>query len=229
MMEAVTDILSSFFAWTKKEAKKSHPGASQPFGSPQLNVTERSRDTALSLSVIFASAVMQRGRRVTLPVMFAMALSSCGYHLVGHGDDAGSIPEDVTTISVQATGKTAKTFLFDLKHQLERSDRFKVVDADNVIDEASHAVIRIEQASESFVPSTYDQSGIATQYRMTIRGNIRLYRAGSLIWQSGLISRSGDVFVTGGPTGLEASRKRILDDLRSEWILAAWSRIGSGF
>lgn len=229
MTKAVTDMLSSFFAWPKKEAKKSHPGAFQPFGFPQLNVTERSRDTALFLSVTFASAAMQRGRRVALPVMVAMALSSCGYHLVGHGDGTGAIPGDVATISVQAVGKAAKPFLSGLKHQLEGSDRYKVIDAESVSDEQSHAVIRIEQASESFVPSAYDQSGIATQYRMTIRGNVRLYRAEKMIWESGIISKSGIVFVTGGPTGIEASRKRIQKDLRSEWIMAVSSRIGSGF
>ncbi|MDX8402944.1 MAG: adenosylmethionine-8-amino-7-oxononanoate aminotransferase [Mariprofundaceae bacterium] len=229
MMKTVADMLSSFFAWPKKKAKKNHSGVSLPSGFPQFHMSERSRDTALFLSGIFTSAAIQRGKKVAVSVMFAMVLSSCGYHLVGHGDDAGAIPEDVTAVSVQATGKTANTFLSGLKHQFERSDRFKVIDAESVIDETSHAVIRIEQASEFFVPSTYDQSGIATQYRMTIRGNIRLYRADRLIWESGLISKSGDVFVTGGPTGLEASRKRILDDLRSEWIFAAWSRIGSGF
>lgn len=161
--------------------------------------------------------------------MVAMALSSCGYHLVGHGDGAGAVPADVATVSVQAVGKAAKPLLSGLKHQLDANDHYKLIDSERVIDEESHAVIRIEQASESFVPSAYDSSGIAIQYRMTVRGNVSLYRAGKMIWKSGVVSKSGDVFVTGGPTGVEASRKRIQKELRNEWILDVASRIGSGF
>ncbi|MES0371845.1 MAG: adenosylmethionine-8-amino-7-oxononanoate aminotransferase [Mariprofundaceae bacterium] len=165
----------------------------------------------------------------SLFVAAILTLSSCGYHLVGHGDGTGAVPADVTTVSVQAVGEAAKPFLFDLKHQLEGNDHYKLIDAESVSDEKSHAVIRIEQASESFVPSAYDSSGIAIQYRMTIQGIVRLYRAGSLIWESGVISKSGDVYVTGGPTDVEASRKRIQEELRSEWTVAVSSRISSGF
>jgi outer membrane lipopolysaccharide assembly protein LptE/RlpB len=181
------------------------------------------------VGLISFSGSLQAGRRVVVPMMFAMALSSCGYHLVGQGDGTGAIPEDVTTISVQVAGEVSQGFLAALKRQFSRSGHYKLIAVEAVVDEQSHAEIRIKNMSESFVPSAYDLSGLATQYRMTFSGNIHLYRANSLLWESGTISMVGDVFVTGGPTGTESSRQRIRDDLQKEWIITAWGRINSGF
>jgi len=177
----------------------------------------------------FASAVMQRGRRAVLPAMTALILGACGYHLVGHGDGAGAVPADVTTVSVEATGAIGNSLARALKREMAGNPHYQVVAAADVDDEASHAVIRIEQVSESFAASAYDASGLATQYRMTITANVRLFRAGTVLWESGAISKSGDVFTAGGPTGIESSRERIRKDLQKEWTLAAWARISSGF
>ncbi|HKI59995.1 MAG TPA: LptE family protein [Mariprofundaceae bacterium] len=171
--------------------------------------------------------MMQR----SLTLITALLLTSCGYHLVGHGDGSGVIPEDVMTVSIKATGEAAQQMGSLLKRQMAGNDRYKVVAvaAADLPDELTHAEMRIEQASESFVPSAYDQSGLATQYRMTIRGNVRLFRQDQKLWESGVITKSGDVFVSGGPTGIESSRKRIREDLQKEWAYAAWGRINSGF
>jgi len=158
-----------------------------------------------------------------------LLLSSCGYHLVGQGDGRGVIPEDVLTVSLEAKGETAEQMQLLLKRQMAGSEHYKVVASHDVADEQTHAVLHIEQASESFVPSAYDQSGLATQYRMTIRGSVRLMRQGEKLWDSGVITRSDDVFVAGGPTGIESSRKRIREDLQKEWVYAVWGRINSGF
>ncbi|MFC1542292.1 LPS assembly lipoprotein LptE [Pseudomonadota bacterium] len=170
-------------------------------------------------------------RSVALPLMLAMALTSCGYHLVGHGDGAGVIPADVETVSLQATNETAKSLLVELKRRISNrgEEGYLLVEADEVEDAEAHAAIRLEQVSERFVPSAYDASGVANQYRLTISGNIRVYRSGKLLWESGVISESGDVFVVGGPPGAEASRSRIQRDLRSQWASRAWSRLSSGF
>ncbi len=174
---------------------------------------------------------LQAGRKVAAPVMLAMVLTSCGYHLVGHGGGAGAIPADVKTVSLQATNATAETLMPELKrHFLTKSDRgYELVDADKTHDPEAHADVRLEQASERFVPSAYDTTGVATQYRLVISGNIRVYRGGKLLWESGAISESGDVFVTGGPVGIEASRSRIQRDLRKQWAIRAWNRLSSGF
>jgi len=171
------------------------------------------------------------GRKAVVSMMFAMALSSCGYHLVGHGDNAGVIPADVETVSLQATNEAAKALLPELKRRFmaKGSRSYALVDVGKAEDADAHADIRLEQVSEQYVASAYDATGVATQYRLTISGNIRIYRSGKLLWESGAISESGSVFVVGGPVGSEASRSRIQRDLRKQWITRAWSRLSSGF
>ncbi len=180
---------------------------------------------------IIMSGCLQIGRRASVPIALAMVLTSCGYHLTGHGDGAGVIPADVKTVSLQATNKTAETLMPELKRYfLTKSDKgYELVDVDKTHDPETHAEVRLEQASERFVPSAYDTTGVATQYRLAISGNIRVYRSGKLLWESGVISESGDVFVTGGPVGIEASRSRIQRDLRKQWAIRAWNRLSSGF
>ena len=180
---------------------------------------------------ILMSDCFQIGRRASVPVVVAMLLTSCGYHLVGHGNGAGVIPADVETVSLQATNEAAKSLLVELKRRISnRSEEgYLLVEADKVEDAEAHAAIRLEQASEQFVPSAYDASGVATQYRLTISGNILVYRSGKLLWKSGVISESGEVFVVGGPPGAEAARNRIQRDLRAQWASRAWSRLSSGF
>jgi len=167
------------------------------------------------------------GRSAIVAVL--LLLSSCGYHLVGHGDGGGVIPEDILTLSVEANSEVGRQMVVLLKRQLAGGDRYKVVASKDVPDELVHAEMRIEQALESFVPSAYDQSGQATQYRMTIRANVRLFRQNAKLWESGIVSKSEDVFVIGGPTGIESSRKRIREDLQKEWVYTVWGRINSGF
>ena len=162
-------------------------------------------------------------------VAVALLLSSCGYHLVGHGDGKGVIPEDVMTVSIETSGAMAQQMGSLLKQQMAASDHYKVIASTEVIDEQTHAVMRIEQASETFAPSAYDKSGLATQYRMTIRADVLLFRQGEKLWESGIIAKSDDVFVAGGPTGIESSRKRSREDLQKAWLHAVWSRINSGF
>jgi len=183
-----------------------------------------------------------RTKIVMLTMLAGLLLSSCGYHLVGQGNgqSGSAIPADVTSVSVESFS-AAIDLATGLKRELSGSESYKVVSAKAVtdqsvdgpvgapIDESAHAVVRIEQLSESFVPSAYDVSGVATQYRMTLRGSIGIYRGDERVWVSGSISKSGDVFVAGGPSGIEASRKRIREDLVKEWVYAAASRIHSGF
>jgi outer membrane lipopolysaccharide assembly protein LptE/RlpB len=212
----------------KKHARKHLTVSSQEFKKQAQNKTRISRFFCFLNS---CSGQLQAGRKVAAPVMLAMVLTSCGYHLVGHGDGTSVIPADVKTVSLQATNATAETLMPELKrHFLSKSNRgYELVDIGKAQDSEAHADVRLEQASERFVPIAYDATGVAIQYRLIISGNIRIYRSGKLLWESGAISESGDVFVTGGPVGVEASRSRMQRDLRKQWAARAWNRLSSGF
>jgi len=155
-----------------------------------------------------------------------LVLNACGYHLVGQGSDGGAIPADVSTISVTGNAKPA---LLSLLRQRLQSDRYSIVGANAVNDQTRHVTVYINMAPLVFTPSAYDRSGLATQYRMTFTGSLRVDRNGDTLWQSGPVQRQGDVFVTGGPTSIEASRQRLEKDLRKQWLGDAVGRLRSGF
>lgn len=156
-------------------------------------------------------------------------LSGCGYHLAGQEGGKGAIPEDVVTVSVYAKERLAQSLSAGLKRQLELNSGYRVVEEKEKVDQQTHADISIEKFSETFASSAYDQTGIASQYRMTIRAKVTIYRDGKIVWDSGMLSVSGDVFVAGGPAGTESSRERLRRDLQKQWIRDASDRINSGF
>ncbi len=161
-----------------------------------------------------------------MTLLLVLSLGGCGYHLVGHGDEDGAIPSDVKAISL--VGNAESRLLSQLRQRLQ-SDRYAIIDAKESEDEATHAMLHINISPLTFTPSAYDVAGIATQYVMVFTGSLMLVHEGKTIWQSGAISRRGDVFVAGGPTSIEASRERLLKDLHKQWLSDAVGRIRSGF
>jgi len=162
-----------------------------------------------------------------MTALLALSLSACGYNLVGHGGGSGAIPADVKTVSIAVYGDNQK--VLSLFRQALASDSFTLTESSDVDDSESHAVLRINLAPLLFVPSAYDVAGVATQYRMTYAGALLVQRDGKQLWQSGRIQRTGSVYVTGGPASIEASRERLLRDLRKQWVSDALGRLRSGF
>jgi len=155
-----------------------------------------------------------------------MLLSSCGYHLVGHGEGTGAIPADVHTVTI--TGNADARLLSMLRQRLV-SQRYQLIDGGAIADTAHHALLHVQFNPLAFVPSAYDLSGVATQYRMTFTGSLMLEQDGKTLWQSGPIQRQGDVYVSGGPASIDASRTRLLSDLQKQWVSDAVGRVRSGF
>lgn len=163
--------------------------------------------------------------RILLPVL--MLLTSCGYHLVGQGGGVGVIPADVRTLSIVGSGD-AQQVLSPLRQRLV-SESYSLIEHDDITDEEHHATLRLQLSPPSYNPSAYDVAGVAIQYRMVFSGSLQVDRMGEIIWQSGTIQQWGDVFVAGDPTSIEASRERLLRDLRKQWLQDAMGRLRSGF
>ncbi|MBL4774611.1 MAG: adenosylmethionine-8-amino-7-oxononanoate aminotransferase [Mariprofundus sp.] len=162
-----------------------------------------------------------------LGFILTLSLNSCGYHLVGHGDGShGVIPDEVQAISLVGN---ADTQLLAQLHRRLQSDHYAIVDADTVDAATPHAMLHINIAALRFIPSAFDASGLATQYRMFFTGSLLLEQQGKTIWQSGQLQRQGDVFVTGSPASIEAARERLLADLQKQWLSDAVGRMRSGF
>ncbi|ATX81123.1 Outer membrane lipoprotein LptE/RlpB (LPS assembly) [Mariprofundus ferrinatatus] len=158
----------------------------------------------------------------------ALLLSGCGYHLVGHGDGIGAIPADVRTVSLIVRGSSDRQLEPMLRQRL-KSDSYALIEPQDVIDQEAHANLHVNMSRLIFTPSAYDAAGVETEYRMVFSGSLMLEREGKAIWQSGVIRSHGDVYVAGGPASIEASRERLYDDLRKQWLQDALGRLRSGF
>lgn len=171
--------------------------------------------------------MIPRYRHTLFALAACLLLASCGYHLVGQGGGSGAIPADVRTVSITVSGGDQK-IMPQLRQRLD-SSHYVVINRNDVTDAESHAVIRVTIAPVRFVPSAYDAAGVANQYSMVFSGSLAVERKGETIWQSGTIQQQGNVYVSGGPTSIEASRERLLKDLRKQWLQDAVGRLRSGF
>ena len=152
---------------------------------------------------------------------------AAGYHLVGHGDGMKVIPADVRTLSIVGSGDTEQ-LLASLRQRL-KSDSYSLIEHDDVADQEHHATLRLHVSPAAYNPSAYDAAGVAIQYTMLLSGSLQLDQKGEILWQSGTIQRQGDVYVAGDPSSIEASRERLLRDLRKQWLQDAIGRLRSGF
>lgn len=164
-------------------------------------------------------------KRALLACLLPLLLAACGYHLAGHGGEHGAIPADVRVVALTGAGE-AQRYMPLMKSRLSAAG-YTV--AARAAEGEAGAVIRLTHSSEQFVPSAYDQSGIATQYRMILVGSVDVEQQGKVIWRSGPVTVQDEVYVTGSLASIEASRQRLKEDLAREWVRRAWSRLRSGF
>lgn len=165
--------------------------------------------------------------RFTFYLTLSLLMTSCGYHLVGQGA-ATVIPSEVLTahLSSQA-GVEYQALLKQLKISWGQRKNLPVLqDTTSLV---NHITLRIEQATESFVPVTFDAAGLAIQYRLQVRAVLNMYQEHDLLWGSGAVMVSGDVFGDVNPSAIEAERAELLENLRQQWAKEAMNRLQSGF
>jgi len=168
--------------------------------------------------------------KLCLSALLSVLFVSCGYHLAGHGD-AGLIPAHTKQMVVVATGGDQAKLLPELKQALWRGLNLELVNRNDVRKEANNDTIevRVEQSRESFVSSSFDASGIANQYRLTLSGMVRVLQSGKEIWASELLSKASDVFASGDAVAIEAQKARVAESLRQAWAQKIIGRLRSGF
>jgi len=98
-------------------------------------------------------------------------------------------------------------------------------------DEANDTTLTVylEHGQENLQATSFDASGVANQYRLTISGNIRVLYQGEERWKSGQVSVQGDVFATGSVVAIEAERESLAKSLRKSWIQTVIQKMYSGF
>lgn len=160
------------------------------------------------------------------PVLLSLCLllSACGYHLMGTGQ--GVVPADVEVVRVIGAGGD-EAFVTSLIAFLRNHASYKVIGGAS--GQEADAELHVGRMNESLAAFTFDTSGIATVDRMTLTGDMSLWRDHEQIWRSGTISAYEDVDVSGGPTAIESAKARIRSDLEAQWMRQAWLKLSSGF
>lgn len=159
-----------------------------------------------------------------LVLSLCLLLSACGYHLMGMG--RGVVPADVEIVRNMDAGNDTR-FISEWMGYVRDHATYTVVSADS--DQQAGAELHVSKLTESLAPITYDANGIVTVDRMTLSGEISLWRDGERIWNSGTISAYEDVDVSGGPTAIESAKTRIRSDVETQWMRQAWLKLSSGF
>lgn len=153
-----------------------------------------------------------------------LLFSACGYHLMGMG--RGVVPADVQVVRVIGSGGDEK-FASRLLAFMRDNASYSVIGGAS--GEQADAELHVSQLTESLAAITFDASGITTVDRMTLSGEMSLWRDNAQIWRSGTISAYEDVNVAGGPTAIESAKTRIRSDLETQWMRQAWLKLSSGF
>jgi len=162
--------------------------------------------------------------RHTLYLALLLLMTACGYHLVGQGK-ATVIPDGVT--SARLTSMDAEQVLLpELMQRWQQDDNLPMLKAGAG---ETHVTLRIEQLTESFLPIAFDASGLAIQYRLQLQAWLKMYQLDSLIWTSGTVVVSANVFGVDNPSVVEAERLKLAKVLRQKWAKEAMNRLKSGF
>ncbi|MDQ6953566.1 MAG: hypothetical protein Q9M15_08570 [Mariprofundaceae bacterium] len=157
----------------------------------------------------------------------ALILSACGYHLVGQGGISNVVPKDAVALQVQILSGDDALLAVAEKSLVQRMALPLFKKNDESKDAVLH--IYIEHAQESMRATSFDGSGVANQYRLTISGRMRVLYQDKERWQSGVVAVQGDVFATGGAVVIEAQRESVAKSLRTQWIQQVLQRMYSGF
>ncbi|MDQ7004845.1 MAG: hypothetical protein Q9N67_08010 [Ghiorsea sp.] len=171
--------------------------------------------------------------KLILYLVVTLMLTSCGYHLVGQGK-SNVIPEGVESASLTSQGaQQDKALLAELRQAWMQRDALPSLNVE-AAEAQKHVSLRIEGASEAFTPVAFDASGLAIQYRLSVSGILQMYQDSKLIWGSGQVVSSADIFgdaaaLTNNPASIEAEREALIEQLRKQWAQDALARLQSGF
>jgi len=166
-------------------------------------------------------------RRLFYAAACVWVLSACGYHLVGQAGTSNTVPAEARALHVQLLASPDDALLAVAEEAWGERMALPLTQQD----EPNKAVLTmyIDGGHENLVPISFDSSGIANQYRLTISGSVRMLYQDKQIWQSGVILEQGDVFATGNTVAIEAQREDLAKSLRKSWAQQVMQHLYSGF
>lgn len=163
---------------------------------------------------------------------FLLALSSCGYHLVG---TSTYLPPEIQSLHVELfENKTARADMDQrvaeaLNLEWVRRGRFQLVDrADDADIVLSGIMTRL-----GVIPVSFDESGRATEYQMTLLTEVRLHDVREedpvLLWENKAFSRRTSYIVNEDAVDFFDRQREAMDELSKYYSRALVSAVLEGF
>lgn len=169
-------------------------------------------------------------RLLLIPLL--LALSGCGYHLVG---TSTYLPDDVQSLHVEFfANKTSRADMDQrvaeaLNLEWVRRGRFQLVDRA----EDADIVLSGTMTRLLVTPVSFDESGRATEYQMTLLTEVRLNDMRGedpvLLWENKSFSRRTSYVVNEDAVDYFDRQREAMNELSTEYSRALVSAVLEGF
>jgi outer membrane lipopolysaccharide assembly protein LptE/RlpB len=161
-----------------------------------------------------------------------VGLTGCGYHLVG---TSSYLPPDIQTLHVAlfenrtARGDMDQRVAEALNLEWVRRGRFRLVDRPDEAD----IVLSGTMTRLSVIAVSFDESGRATEYQMTLLTEVRLEDVRGddpvLLWEDKAFSRRTSYAVNEDAVDYFDRQREAMDELSREYSRALVSAVLEGF
>lgn len=170
-------------------------------------------------------------RRLSI-VSLVLLLAGCGYHLVG---TSSYLPPEIQSLHVKlfenrtARGDMDQRVAEALNLEWVRRGRFQLVDRPDQAD----IVLSGTMTRLSVIAVTFDESGRATEYQMTLVTEVRLEDVRGdepvLLWEDKAFSRRTSYAVSEDAVDYFDRQREAMDELSREYSRALVSAVLEGF
>ena len=160
-------------------------------------------------------------------------LLGCGYHLVG--TSTTYIPAEIQSLHVEFfANKTARADMDQrvaeaLNLEWVRRGRFQLVDRE----ENAEIVLSGTMTRLNIIPVSFDESGRATEYQMTLLTEVRLHDVREedpvLLWENKAFSRRTSYVVDEDAVDYFDRQREAMDELSKDYSRALVSAVLEGF
>lgn len=168
-----------------------------------------------------------------LPIVVLLALTGCGYHLVG---TSTFLPPEVQNLNVELfENKTARADMDQrvaeaLNLEWVRRGRFQLVDRR----ENADIVLSGVMSRLSVIAVSFDDNGRATEYQMTLTTEVRLHDVRGeddpiLLWEDKAFSRRTSYSVDEDAVDYFDRQRAAMDELSREYSRSLVSAVLEGF
>jgi len=171
-------------------------------------------------------------RLLLIPLLLLLAFPGCGYHLVG---TSTYLPEEIRTLHVELFANQTSRGDMDqrvgeaLNLEWVRRRRFQLVDRA----EDADIVLSGTMTRLLVVPVSFDASGRATEYQMTLMTEVRLNDVRGedpvLLWENKAFSRRTSYSVDEDAVDYFDRQREAMDELSRDYSRALVSAVLEGF